>query len=300
MYFHIQHSLQYKYDRPVFLEPFVIRLRPRCNATQTLVSYALTCDPLPTVYHEGTDACGNNIAVATFEEKHEYLTITAQTQIRTLVEDPFDYIITDRNALTLPVCYSPSETAALTPFLQRLSKIEAVDNLAHLIKGKSESNTSNYLSELADYIHENHKQLVRNEGEPWSPEVTLSRSEGACRDFTVLFVDACRAMGLAARFVSGYGYTPESKEPDHLHAWAEVYLPGAGWRGYDPTLGLATADHHVPLACGIDETGAAPTTGSFRSNKARSEFDFTLKIGVLSDKDANDVVTPTGHSEIMR
>jgi transglutaminase-like putative cysteine protease len=289
MNFDIQHSLHYEYDRPVFLEPFIIRLRPRCDATQTLIAYSLTCDPEPTVFHEGTDAYGNNITVATFDGKHEHLTIKAGTRISTLLEDPFNYIITDRNALTLPMSYSQSEAAALVPFLQRKATIKAVEKLACHIKEKAGANTSNFLSELADYIHDNHTQLVREQGNPWSSEVTLRRGEGACRDFTILFIDACRAMGLAARFVSGYGYTPESDAPDHLHAWAEVYLPGAGWRGYDPTLGLATADHHIPLASGIDENGAAPTTGSFRGTKAHSEFNFSLKIDVLPDQDTKDI-----------
>jgi len=300
MHFYVQHSLYYEYDRPVFLEPFVIRLRPRCDTTQTLISFALACDPAPTVLHDGTDCFGNNIAVATFEEKHENLTIIARTRVHTLLEDPFKYIITDREALTLPLSYGQSEAAALWPFLQRQVDSEAVDKLAHFIKDKSKSNTSSFLSGLADHIHENYEQTIRKEGEPWSPEFTLNKGEGACRDLTILFIDACRAMGLAARFVSGYGYTPESDEPDHLHAWAEVYLPGAGWRGYDPSLGLATADEHIPLACGIDESGAAPTTGTFRGTKARSKFDFSLKIDVLPNSDVNDVIIPSDHPELMR
>ena len=106
--------------------------------------------------------------------------------------------------------------------------------------------------------------IVRHEGEPQPPLVTLTQGQGACRDYTVLFLEVCRIVGLAGRFVSGYfGGEPENEER-HLHAWAEVYLTNAGWRGYDSMFGLAVADQHIALAAGATPSLAAPTTGTFR------------------------------------
>ena len=98
----------------------------------------------------------------------------------------------------------------------------------------------------------------------------MEQRQGACRDFAVLFIDACRCVGLAARFVSGYQDAYRSMGKRDLHAWAEVYLPGAGWRGYDPTRGLAVADHHVAVAAAADPQNAAPVTATYRGRQRRS------------------------------
>ena len=106
---------------------------------------------------------------------------------------------------------------------------------------------------------------------------------GACRDVSVLFNDACRSLGLPARFVSGYFEGDPDNPENDLHAWSEVYLPGAGWRGFDPTHGLAVAARHVALIAGIEPDQAAPLTGSFRGTEATSEIEFDVKIRAICD-----------------
>jgi len=122
------------------------------------------------------------------------------------------------------------------------------------------------------------KRIVRPVAAKIYVPIALRRKEGACRDLAVLFMDICRSLGLAARFVSGYKYSPDTPDQHELHAWAEVYLPGAGWRGYDPSWGLAVADHHVALAAGPAPQDAMPVTGTFRGTDVLSSLDYSVEI----------------------
>ena len=131
---------------------------------------------------------------------------------------------------------------------------------------------------FADFSH-----IHRDTGAPQSPAHTLQSRRGACRDLAVLFVDCCRAEGIAARFASGYQKGDLQSERRHLHAWPEVYLPGGGWRGFDPTHGAPVADSHVTIAAAAHPRDTMPVTGSFYGEGATSKFDFSLKIQVSED-----------------
>lgn len=135
---------------------------------------------------------------------------------------------------------------------------------------------------MTDTLHRDFQQVVRLTGEPLPPGKTLRRKEGACRDLAVLFIDLCRSLGIAARFVSGYKYDPGAKDSFELHAWAEVFLPGAGWRGYDPSLGLAVADTHVALASGPGAAEAAAVTGTYRGSEVLSNLTYKVNIENLT------------------
>ena len=142
----------------------------------------------------------------------------------------------------------------------------------------SENNSLKFLTELTDYIYKNFEHEFRDEGPAQEPEETLGSKKGSCRDFVVLFAEAARSMGFAARFVSGYTEGDLSLMQNHLHAWAEVYIPGGGWRGYDPTLGLAVADRHVAVASGATPLEAAPVSGSFRGTGAEAIIGYEISI----------------------
>jgi transglutaminase-like putative cysteine protease len=137
--------------------------------------------------------------------------------------------------------------------------------------------TAAFLIALADTIHHGFHHVGRPEGDPLEPEQTLAGRTGACRDTAMLYVAACRSLGLAARFVSGYSmhHPPEVSEHE-LHAWAEVYVPGGGWRAYDPSLGLAVADGHVVLATAPDHRLAAPVSGSYRGTGVASRLEYRV------------------------
>nr|WP_277874380.1 MULTISPECIES: transglutaminase family protein [unclassified Leptolyngbya] len=139
-----------------------------------------------------------------------------------------------------------------------------------------------FLWELNQQIFNTCQHIVREQGDPFPPGLTWKTKTASCRDMTVLFIEACRAMGLAARFVSGYHEGDPDWKQRHLHAWAEVYLPGAGWRGYDPTQGLAVGDRHIALVAAPNSRTTVPISGSLKSGiGVTTEMQYALTIKAL-------------------
>jgi transglutaminase-like putative cysteine protease len=264
--FDILHTTCYSYSQPVFLEPHTFRLQPRGDGNQQLIQHQLSILPLPVGQTLCLDAEGNTVLAAWFQGLHSQLAISVQMRVRTLRTNPFDFLLGPDNC-RLPVRYSETEQLVLAPALLRTTPLvsDPVGQLASRLRGQAGAEVMTFLGLLNEHIRATHEVIHRPEGEPWQPADTLVRREGACRDLTVLLLDACRAMGLAGRFVSGYAESDGKALPE-LHAWAEVYLPGAGWRGFDPTLGLAVADRHVALAAAVTPGGAAPVAGTFRGS----------------------------------
>ncbi|MEB3260825.1 MAG: transglutaminase family protein [Cyanobacteriota bacterium] len=294
MFFHIRHHLAYTYGRPVFLEPTTLRLTPRQDANQRLLRHRLEIQPPPSGSSPVLEPDGTDAIVGWFHDTHQDLTIAMEALVETRRDNPFDWIITDPSARALPATYSPELARSLAPCLEAAEVDPAV---AAWARGRAEEvggDTSAFLMHLADHIHHGFVHIGRLDGDPFSPTETLRERRGACRDTAMLFVAACRALGLAARFVSGYSmhHPPEVSEHE-LHAWAEVYLPGAGWRGYDPSLGLAVADGHVALAATPDHRLAAPVSGSFRGTGTTSTMRYTVTVraaDTLEDLGEGDLV----------
>lgn len=273
----LEHRTAFRYDRLVFLEPLDIRLRPRSDATQRLVIFELAIDPSPAGLSENEDLYGNEVARAWFEGTHERLTITTRATVETLRLDPFDALL-DPEARKLPFRAHEHERLGLAPFLVREANEADVAELAASVAREVDQETFPFLAALTRRLHDGWRAIERPEGEPWPPAKTFAQRVGACRDLAVLYIDACRALGLAARFVSGY-FAAEVRERRHtLHAWSEVYLPGAGWRGFDPTEGMAVTDRHVAVAAGPSPTSAAPTAGTFRGTGATSVLETVIRL----------------------
>lgn len=281
MHLEIEHKLRYRYEPAAFIEPMTLRLRPRSDGAQHLTAFELTLDPAPIGRTEALDQHGNVATWAWFEGQHEQLHITARSRVETLLKNPFDYVLLDAGAQTLPAAYDPQLNLALAPFRERHFDDAGVAQLAEALGNEAGGETQRFLSETARHLDASCELVERAEGEPYAPAVTWQLRRGACRDLAVLFVDLCQCMGLAARFVSGYQYQPADEGVPQLHAWAEVYLPGAGWRGYDPSAGVATADHHVAVAAGRAAGEAAPTQGAFRRTGGRSHLTFDVTIREL-------------------
>ena len=212
--------------------------------------------------------------MAWFSDLHDRMVIRASSEVETLRENPFDYLLTSVNR-RLPIGYQPWEMAALGTACRRTAvpaKADPVLDLACEIRDAAGNELVPFLTRLCTTLHERFKLIHRETGPPWSPAITMEQRQGSCRDVAVLFMDVCRAVGLAARFVSGYQEGDPGQEDRHLHAWAEVYLPGAGWRGYDPTHGLAVADRHVAVAAAADPQFAAPVTATYRGSSVAAEL----------------------------
>ena len=283
MLFRIRHSLHYRYDRPVFFEPLTLRLTPRQDSFQRLLHHNLEVEAPPSGLSSGLDADGNASQVVWFDDLRNRLDLIVTMEVETLPDNPFDWIITDPAVASLPARYDDATALSLSPFLA-LDPIdpEVATWAAELAAGVGQT-TAPFLMTLADGIHHGFHHVGRPDGDPMQPPETLAGRSGACRDTAILYVAACRSQGLAARFVSGYSmhHPPEVTEQE-LHAWAEVYLPGAGWRAYDPSLGLAVADGHVALATAPDHRRAAPVSGSYRGTGVGSTMDYRVALQAVS------------------
>jgi len=265
MRFAIEHHTEYRYSHPVFLEPLTLRLRPRCEVTQTLHTYVVDVDPKPTGISHCLDLDGNNTTTVWFDGLHARLAIDVSAVVQTHRNDPFDFMITDTAALGLPLVYDQRLRPALNHYLERSQPDDAVRAFSVAIQADAGHDSIRFLVLLAERIRGTFQYSVREHGDPWTPRETLERKYGACRDFAMLYLDACRCAGIAARFVSGYCYVDVTSE-HHLHAWVEAYLPGAGWRGFDPSEGMAVADRHIALASGRGAEDASPVSGLFRGD----------------------------------
>lgn len=292
MLFEIHHSIRFHYERPVFLEPMTVRLSPRQDVTQRLLEHELTVSEAPAGHSRILEADGTDARVLWFSDKREQLQLQVRSVVETLRRNPFDWILTHPDAQRLPVTYPEAEAASLAPACAGAGGSQAIpDSIrswANEHAASVDHATPAFLIRLADQIHHGFHHIGRLDGEPLSPEDTLSSRCGACRDTAMLYVTACRSQGLAARFVSGYSmhHPPEVSEHE-LHAWAEVYLPGGGWRGYDPSLGLAVADGHVALAAAPDHRMAAPTTGTYRGTDVGSRLGYTIQLRAMDSPPPN-------------
>jgi transglutaminase-like putative cysteine protease len=280
MLFTIDHTTEYRFNRPVFFEPHQLRFQPRNDASQRLLRYELTIDPTPAGMTQSLDAEGNLVTLAWFENVHETMTIRATSEVETLRENPFDYLLTSTNC-RLPIGYQPWEQSQLAHACKRAGvpiHSDPVRELAEKVREAAGSELVPFLTRLGTTICDRFKLVRRESGTPWPAATLMEQRQGACRDFAVLFIDACRCVGVAARFVSGYQDAYRSNDKRDLHAWAEVYLPGAGWRGYDPTRGLAVADRHVAVAAAADPQNASPVTATYRGNNVQAELHTEVSI----------------------
>ena len=275
MILRVQHITSYKYSLPVFLEPHIIRLNPRPDPAQKQLFSSLRIYPEPVCHVQVLDCCGNLITHVWFDKLTQDSQIVSEFEVETLRVNPFDFLWLEGSD---KLGFEYSEKKCLEPYLQNKDSPGPQLDITQYILKKSKGATLYFLTALTQEIFELIESVIREDGATYTPEETLRLGKGACRDVAMLFCSCCREVGLAARFVSGYqAGDPDTKER-HLHAWAEVYLPGAGWRGFDPTLGLAVADEHVTIAAAVDPEGAAAISGSFRKTGATAQMSTVLEI----------------------
>lgn len=261
MNYTLQHTTRYHYSEPVFLEPHTLRFRPRTDARQRVLSWRIAITPTPSVRAELVEAEGGLATRVWFSGMVQQLTVCAECDVELIAANPFDFIPDQPH---IPVQYDPPTAGLLAPCLQRHFADPAVDRIVKEMLAKTGSDTIGFLTELCRHIYGAVEYVHREDGTPYSPTETLVGGRGSCRDLVVLYMDCCRAAGLAARFVSGYTTFRPDDGPRCLHAWAEVYIPGGGWRGFDPTYGLAVVDDHIAVAASAEPEQAASVSGTFR------------------------------------
>ncbi len=261
----ITHLTEYRFFSPVTLQPHRLLLRPREGPEVHIESSALTISPAHSVsWHR--DVLDNAAAVVGFLEVAQTLSITSEVVIQHYGESPLDFLVEDY-AVNYPFNYLPGDRIDLFPFLNPVypGDEEAIRNwLDSAGLGQPAMQTYALLDLLSRTIAGRFAYAVREEPGVQSPAQTLAWGRGCCRDFAALFVEACRCLGLASRFVSGYAHAPATEHwSSTTHAWAEVYLPGPGWKGFDPTGGEVTGSRHIPVAVARHPEAVPPVAGSF-------------------------------------
>lgn len=264
--FKIHHRTIYNFTGPVQLQPHRLLVRPREDHESRVESSILNISPAAIVrWHR--DVEDNSVAIATFSSSAAQLFIESIVVVQQYNEAPLDFVIED-SASHYPFSYSNHERVVLAPYMEisdPSDNIRLASWIAQIHPGAGPVETYVLLKKLCRHIHDSFRYQVREEPGVQSPQHTLQSATGSCRDFANLLMEACRSLGLASRFVSGYLYTGDrtSDIPGATHAWTEVYIPGAGWKGIDPTTGEFAGKQHIAVAVSRLPEQVPPVAGSF-------------------------------------
>jgi uncharacterized protein (DUF2126 family)/transglutaminase-like putative cysteine protease len=282
----LHHRTRYRYDRAIGLSPQIVRLRPAPHARTPVLSYSLNVQPEEHFLNWQQDPLGNYLARLVFPKPVTEFAVAVDLVANLVTINPFDFFL-EASAEKHPFAYAPEVAADLAPY-QQVS--EAGPRLRKLVQEVKQGGvrTVDYLVGINRRVQEEVRYLIRLEPGIQVCEVTLEKRSGSCRDSAWLLCQLLRHLGLAARFVSGYliqlkpdvkpleGPAGAAEDFTDLHAWTEVYLPGAGWVGLDPTSGLLAGEGHIPLACSPSPSSAAPISGEHE--ECEVAFDFKMSV----------------------
>ncbi len=283
----LQHHMRYRYDRRVRLGPQIVRLRPAPHCRTRILTYSLRVAPEPHFVNWQQDPFSNWQARYVFPDLADHLDVTVDLVAELAVLNPFDFFVED-SARTFPFAYDSDLAQDLEPYLRTTAEGE---RFAAYLAGidAAAPNTVDFLVALNRRLQNDIAYLVRLEPGVHAPEETLARGRGSCRDSAWLLAQLLRRLGVASRFVSGYLIQLKPDQPPlegsvgvdadftDLHAWVEVFLPGAGWIGLDPTSGLLAGEGHLPLAATPDPFHAAPITGSVEPCEVAFDHEMSIE-----------------------
>ncbi len=294
----LNHKSIYRYDRQVSHTPHSIRLRPAPHCRTPVLSYSLAVSPEDRFLNWQQDPFGNYIARVVFPERTDVFSVEVDLVAEMAVINPFDFFV-EESAEEFPFQYSNAARRELGPFLRRRRAGARLREFMAKID-LTPRRTIDFLVDLNALVSREISYLIRLEPGVQTPEVTLAKKSGSCRDSAWLLVNVLRRLGLASRFVSGYliQLKPDVKSLDgpsgtevdftDLHAWTEVFLPGAGWVGLDPTSGLFAGEGHLPVACAPEPTSASPIVGATDP----CEVDFKHEMSITRIFEAPRVTKP--------
>lgn len=259
----IKHLTEYTFPTEVTLNQHRLLLRPREGHDVRIESSKLEITPAYNIKWQ-RDVFDNSLAIVNFSERSNKLTISSEVVIQHYEQAPYDFMVEDY-AINYPFSYAMDEQVDLAAFQQPIFfKDQYIVNnwLQQLELNGME--TFGLLMKLNQTISKQFRYQIREEAGVQSPAKTLSQRSGSCRDYATLFIEACRCLGLASRFVSGYLHAPATEAGNATtHAWVEIYLPGTGWKGFDPTSGEVTGNRHIAVAVARNPEAVPPISGSF-------------------------------------
>jgi uncharacterized protein (DUF2126 family)/transglutaminase-like putative cysteine protease len=301
----LTHTSRYRYDREVTLQPHLVRLRPAPHSRTPIVSYSMQVTPEENFLNWQQDPFGNYQARLAFPKPTRELSVTVDLVADMIAINPFDFFI-EEYAEDYPFRYEASLARELAPYMTQAPPDQRFGALIEEVHGRHARAGRRNVDVLVDINRDISQRLrydLRMEPGVFSPEETLTRGHGSCRDFAWLQVELLRRLGYAARFVSGYsiqlkpdvkpldgGPAGVSEDVADLHAWTEVYLPGAGWIGLDATSGLLAGEGHIPLAATAWPSTAAAITGSFAfdaksdDDRVAEEATFAMKVSRIAEE----------------
>ncbi len=274
MRFSVCHETHYRYSAPVLFAPHVLRLTPRTD-NAILLTHSFTIDPAPSVRQDLADHHGNAITRLEFGGPSGHLSIESRFDLETSATHAPAF------STLPPLPWPPAMFDAMADYLPPGDQDESVRAFAAGLASESGCDALAFLALLNQTLFTRTDRHIRPEGAAQTPAHTLATGKGACRDLTVLFMGACRSLGIPARFVSGYqahADTPDGRR--HLHSWSEVFLPDAGWRGFDPMHGLPVTDGHVALCAAPDQAATMPVEGGFYGDGVTSTLAYGVRITV--------------------
>lgn len=276
------HKLNYNYPEPVFLGEHRICIKPRSHGFQKLINFELNIMPNPSLHYPLISASGEEIFKTSFQGYTDHLSIEAISEVETK-NHPNLYDCIKNKDLSLPFNRSIINTdlkGALEGWLPNGQHDPSAVELSQEALAGSGNNLISYISQLIEIIQDRVKYTKRHNGPAWPASRTLKERVGSCRDLAMLMVESTRSVGIPSRFVSGYHFEEPSPKSYELHAWTELYIPGAGWRGFDPS-GKGLVDHrYLALVSSSNSNLTAVITGNF-SGKPNLRSDFSWKISPI-------------------
>jgi transglutaminase-like putative cysteine protease len=281
----IVHTLAYSYTAPVLLGPHRFCLQPRGHGFQRLLSFRCTISPEPAQLYALVAASGDEILRARFEGSTESFTVEAISEVETLQAPALAICLAEHEPqLPYPVGHLNGDLmGALEGWLPNGQHDPAAVDLAQDALMGSDQRAMLFLNQLIEIIQDRVKYTQRHVGPAWPAGRTLKERVGSCRDLAMLMIETCRCVGLPARFVSGYHLVEPQPEIYDLHAWAEVYLPGAGWRGFDPSGRGHIDERYIVLATSSKPNLTAAVNGTFSGpEQVNSALNWTIKPEILS------------------